>query len=376
MAFIAKPGVNRFHTSVTICLCLLWVADGSAAESTSGERLRSVIREAQEKQAKLASVVGEVPANELKSAILGVLAERNARLQTELEAAVLVDVKTGSYADLTTIAECCEMFELPDDCMRIAFAGIKREPKKDGAYLPLIRTLVHLQQLNEAEKILVEAEAQVGANSPVRALHSLVYFQWAVLKKWDRAIPHIEQHVQFLVQAAKERPKDAEMATFWIDQLAFAYRQGLAEEEGKKRLEKAWETISALKLETSEDAKPTGKSRWADRMRHHCAVLELRCALESHTHRDRLPDSVDMWMSTLSEFADDLLLDDFATELSTLCRFLRTRFDTLKPHQAILVDGLKELEEVVAKKGTNPNAKPLVTLLQGLRLDFKRTVAP
>lgn len=126
----------------------------------------------------------------------GILDERNQDLLH------LLSEKSASFADssddLAALAAAAELLKLREDCIHYSWRAVETNCVELSAYPPLLRSLLSLGRMAEAEHVLSLGEQSVSANLFWSDIRYRFYLKYRSLRANDLAMTHLQSCLQRL----------------------------------------------------------------------------------------------------------------------------------------------------------------------------------
>lgn len=214
---------------------------------------------------------------------------RQAELHT-LIAEGLLNSEKMTALDWAALAMAAEHVSQRDECIKYASRAIELAPETTNAYMPLMRSLLNANRIDDAESLLISAKINLDDATIIHAMHHLLSSKYRKQEQWAKAASHT--HI-FLEAAMFERNQNLTMS----NKLSRTYREYLTlmqnagqEEQGRSQLH-SWSRACADKIESLSNDDASGASElW------HCAALcEVRCEIAKCLPEPAYDDNLVFW---------------------------------------------------------------------------------
>jgi tetratricopeptide (TPR) repeat protein len=205
-----------------VCLAaILFTLDSSSGYGSGGQPGRAALRLQEVRdwyEASMRSAIRDVQAaQKLKR-------ERDARIRSLIDAEDDTTAKDDlDFEDLLAIACAYEYLTEHDQCIRFSRLAIQSDGQSDKPYFPLMRSLVNLRRVDEADKAFHAAKGNFPPDSEFHTLHGLLYAGWKGLGEYKQAARHIDAYVDYLFTVVKAQPNVGHRLATFLDLQEEAY---------------------------------------------------------------------------------------------------------------------------------------------------------
>jgi tetratricopeptide (TPR) repeat protein len=311
---------------------------------------------------KLRSVIANPrAAQQLKS-------ERNARIRS------LLDDKVGAsphgqlnFDDLIAAARGYEYLKEYDHCIHICKRAIEVNSESDKPYFPLMRSLINLGQLEEAEKVFQSDKKRFPSDSSFYALHGILYAGWNAGGQFDQAADHMSDYVKYLFTVADKQSWIGNSVGKFLDLEREAYARSGHESLYSERLEQYRAQITK-KLRWMEKRTDPTKENLGD-VSLLGSMYHAQFEVIKRSEPEAVEDCLHEWLSfviqrAVRQPANEKFQVELATALKEFARHLFYISQT-SSFEPIFEHATKQLEQF--RKTASQGTDDLKRLHEGLR---------
>lgn len=171
---------------------------------------------------------------------------RDESFEQLLEAVAQEDTAQLSAGDLAAASMAAEYLLRKKECIRYARLAIARDPSTEAAYRPLVRSLLNVGRIDEAEAVVESAKQRLPETSGVEALHYFLYIKYQSRSDFPKAILHFRAYLNWLAEGLDENSKVATILARRVQEFQEACSAAGREAEAVAQLQELSEQVETI----------------------------------------------------------------------------------------------------------------------------------
>lgn len=216
---------------------------------------------------------------------------RDAQLQDLIENHKEVPLTKMSAPDLVAMSISMEYLRQWEESVHYARQAYVQAPGFEPVYATLIRTLLNLRRVDEAEGYLTRGIEKLGPRSPICALHFFMARSRQREGKLDKSIEHFEALYSFYMRRLSDESFDLAIPAMHLSPFWDVLSQAKECDKGKKLFSQYLEQITAIHAFRVPDANATEK-----RLHRSTLLFGLRHELVRIAIPDQLKGIQEEWL--------------------------------------------------------------------------------
>jgi hypothetical protein len=278
--------------AVTLASLPGWADETDSRQAGVAGRFRQIETRYQAELIELQAAKAEVPA------LLELGRRRDQQFARLLDESKEARQDALTARDLAALATCCEYLRRREECLDYCRRAVSLDPDDHVAYFPFVRTLLNLNQDEEAEQILAAAEKRFPKTSPIQELHALVYMKSAWSAHPERAARHISQLLEYYLATLDASPAQPRFAATYLEAYFDARRSSATTQEINQDLERFLKQVEQHLRPAGDHIKPA--TPLAATSLHNSALHHLRCEIVRLAKPDQFAAARARWLDDLS----------------------------------------------------------------------------
>lgn len=263
--------------------------------------------------------------------------------------------------DYVALAVAAEAIRAEDDCIRYARLATSTDPQAEGAYRPLIRTLLNLRKLDDAEAAVFAAEVAIPDLTKWRGMRFFLFKQSRREKQWERAAMHLTAYMQRVageLDTGARYPRELRAA---LKSFVDVCRQAEKTTESQALLRSWRAKCDAAICEVDEN-------RHIDHcmlLEHMAALWQLRCELAIACRDESLGEPFLRWVAEVLEEKWDTCETKINKQREELVRYLEARLEEVDSLED-LNEGLVKLRLSIEGQSNSASEEPKIAIIRRL----------